>query len=58
MFHLTLQLPDQTWNSLYCETYNSYYGSSQNLVSDQLIIPKLIFFFILNTYLLDIVLIV
>ena len=31
--------------------------SSENLVLDQLIIPKLIFFFILITYLVDIVLI-
>ena len=31
--------------------------SSENLVLDQLIIPKFIFFFILITYLVDIVLI-
>ena len=31
--------------------------SSENLVLDQLIIPELVFFFILVTYLLDIVLI-
>ena len=54
----SIKLLDQTWNSLYCQTYNSYDGSSQNVVLDQLIVPKLIFFFILNTYLVDIVLIV
>ena len=54
---LTLQLPDQIWNSPYCQPYNSYNFSSENLVLDQLIIPKLIFFFILITYLVDIVLI-
>ena len=53
----TLQLPDQICNSLYCQPYNSYNVSSENLVLDQLIIPKLIFFFILITYLFDIVLI-
>ena len=45
------------WNSPYCQLYNPYNGSSKNLVFDQLIMPKLIFFFILNTYLVDIVLI-
>ena len=54
---LTLQLPDQICNSPYCQTYNSYNVSSENLVLDQLIIPKFIFFFILITYLVDIVLI-
>ena len=34
----------------------SYNISSENLVLDQLIIPKLIFFFILNTYLIEILL--
>ena len=43
-------------NSPYCQPYNSYNVSSENLVLDQLI-PKLIFFFILITYLVDIVLI-
>ena len=43
-------------NSLYCQLYNSYYVSSENLVLDQLI-PKFIFFSILITYLVDIVLI-
>ena len=54
---LTLQLPDQICNSPYCQPYNSYNVSSENLVLDQLIIPKLIFFLILITYLVDIVLI-
>ena len=54
---LTLKPPDQICNSPYCRPYNSYNVSSENLVLDQLIIPKLIFFFILNTYLVDIVLI-
>ena len=51
------KLPDQFCNSPYCQPYNSYNVSSENLVLDQLIIPKLIFFFILITYLVDIVLI-
>ena len=54
---LTLWLPDQICHSPYCQPYNSYNTSSENLVLDQLIIPKLIFFFILITYLVDIVLI-
>ena len=53
---LTLQLPDQICNSPYCQPYNSYNVSSENLVLDQLIIAKLIFFFIHITCLLDIVL--
>ena len=53
----TLYLPDQICNSPYCQPYNSYDVRSENLVLDQLIIPKLIFFFILITYLFDIVLI-
>ena len=52
---LTLQLPDQICNSHYCQPYNSYNVSSENLVLDQLTIPKLKFFFLLNTYLVDIV---
>ena len=32
------------WNSLYCPPYISYDVSSENLVLDQLIILKLIFF--------------
>ena len=54
---LTLYLPDQIFNSLYCQPYNSYSVSSENLVLDQLIIPKLILFSILVTYLVDIVLV-
>ena len=45
-------------NSPYCLPYNSHDVDSENLVLDQLIISKLIFFFILITCLLDIVLIV
>ena len=56
-FILTLQLPDQICNSPYCQSYNSYNVRSENLVLNQLIIPILIFFFILITYLGDIVLI-
>ena len=48
---------DKIGNSPYCQPYNSYDVSSENLVMDQLIIPILIFFFILITYLVDIVLI-
>ena len=55
---LTLYLPDQICHSPHCQPYNSYYNvRSENLVLDQLIIPNLIFFFILITYLVDIVLI-
>ena len=54
---LTLKLSDQICNSPHCQPYNSYNVSSENLVLDQLIIPKLIFFFILIPYLVDIVLI-
>ena len=54
---LALWLPDQICNSPYCQPYNSYNVSSENLVLDQIIIPKLIFFFILITYVVDIVLI-
>ena len=41
----------------HCQPYSSYNVSSDNLVLYQLIIPKLIFFSILITYLVDIVLI-
>ena len=57
MSHLAVKLLDQICNSPYCQPYNSYMLSSENLVLDQLIIPKFIFFFILVTYLVDIVLI-
>ena len=46
---------DEICDSPYCQPYNSYNVSSENLVLDQLIIPKLIFFFILIAYLVDIV---
>ena len=49
--------PDQIHNSPYHQPYNSYNVSSENLVLDQLIIPKEIFFFILITCLVDAVLI-
>ena len=45
------------FNFSYCQVYNSYNVSSENLLLDQLIIPKSIFIFILITYLVDIVLI-
>ena len=50
-------LPDQIFSSPCCQQYHSYDVSSENLVLDQLIIPKLIFFFLLIHYLVDIVLI-
>ena len=56
-YFLILQLPDQICNSPYCELYNSHDVSYENLVLDQLIIPKLIVFFILITCLVDNVLI-
>ena len=49
--HSNLKLSDQICNSPYCQPYNSYNISLGNLVLDKLIIPKLIFFFILITYL-------
>ena len=57
MSPLTLQLLDQICSSPYHQPYNSYNVSSENLVLNQLIIPKLIFFFVLITYLVDILLI-
>ena len=42
-------------NSPYCLPYNLYDGILENLELDQTIIPQLIFFFILITYLFDIV---
>ena len=47
--------PWSNCHSPYCEPYNSFNVSSESLVMDQLIITKLIFFFILITYLVDIV---
>ena len=54
-FSLTLSLPDQIFNSPFSQPYNSFNVSSENLILDRLIIPKLIFFFSLITYLVDIV---
>ena len=54
---MSLTCKDKIGNSPYCQPYNSYDVSSENLVLDQLIIPKLIFFFIFITCLVDIVLI-
>ena len=48
---------DLICNSPYCLLYSSCYVNLENLVLDQLIIPKLIFSSILITCLLDIVLI-
>ena len=53
----TFHSKDLIDNSPYCLPYNSYDVSLENLVLEQLIIPLLIFFFILITSLLDIVLI-
>ena len=53
----TFHSKDLIGNSPYCLPYNSYDVSLENLVLEQLIIPLLIFFFILITSLLDIVLI-
>ena len=49
--------PSEICNSPYYQPYNSYNFSLEKLALDQLIIPKLIFFYILVTYLLDVVLI-
>ena len=49
-------LPDLISSSPYCLSYNCHDFSWENLVLDQLIIPLLKFFFILITFLLDIVL--
>ena len=57
MFLLTLKLPDKICNSPKCQPYNSCNVSSEKLVLDQLVIPKLIFCYILITYLVDNVLI-
>ena len=48
---------DLICDSPYCLPYSSFDFSLENLVLDQLIIPYLIFFFILIACLLDIVLI-
>ena len=49
MKFLTLSLPDQICLSPYCQQYNSYNVSSENLVLGQQIISKLKFFFVLIT---------
>ena len=49
--------PNQICHSLYSQLYNSNNDSLEMSVLDRLIIPKLIFFFILITYLVDILLI-
>ena len=51
----TFHTKDLISNFPYCLLYNSYDVSLENLVLEQLIIPLLIFFFILITSLLDIV---
>ena len=58
-FHITMVLNshDLISNSPYCLPYSFGDVSSENLVLDQLIIPKLIFFFTLITCLLDFILI-
>ena len=48
---------DLVSNSRYCLPYSSCHVSLKNLVLDQLIIPSLVFFVILITCVLDIVLI-
>ena len=55
--HLTLTLPDLIINSPYYLSYKSCDVSSENFVLDQLVIPRLIFFFILINCLQDNVLI-
>ena len=57
LMQLTEEVNHFLCNSPYCQRFNSYKASSENLVLDQLIIPKVIFFFILVTYLVDILLI-
>ena len=53
----TFHSQDLVNNSPYCLPYNSHDVSLKNFVLDQLIILSLTFFFIVVTYLLDIVLI-
>ena len=55
--NISLLTKDLISNFPYCLPYNSYDVSLENLVLEQLIIPLLIFFFILMISLLDIVLI-
>ena len=53
VFHANPYTPDQIYNSPHCQPHNSYNVSSENLVLDQLITHKLIFFFFLITYLVN-----
>ena len=53
-----LNSQDLISNSPYCLLYNSYDVTLENLELDQPIIPKLIFFYILISCLLDIIIIV
>ena len=50
-----LNFQDLISNSPYCQPNDSHYESLENLVSGQLVIGKLIFFFILITCLHDII---
>ena len=43
-WRLTLWLADKICDTPYCQPYNSHNVGSENLVLDQLIIPKVIFF--------------
>ena len=47
-------IQDLISNSPYCLLYSSYDVSNENLLLDQLIIPELMFFFILITSLLEV----
>ena len=57
VFPLTLNFQDLIGDSPYCLSYSFCDVSLENLVMDPLTIPSLIFFFILITCLVDIVLI-
>ena len=55
-FHQKKEIfPDEICNSPYCHPDNSHKIGSEKLVLDQLIIPNSILFFILITYLVNIV---
>ena len=54
-YHTSYNPLTQICTSPYCQPYNSYDVSSENLVLDQPIIPKFIFFFILITHLINII---
>ena len=55
--NLTFSHLDLITNSSFCLLYNSYDISLENKALDQLIIPLQILFYILITFLLDIVLV-